>query len=36
MDTFGESGQTGELLRKYGLTSSNIEDAASLLMRTVR
>jgi transketolase len=36
MDTFGESGQTGELLKKYGLTSSNIEDAASLLMRTGR
>ncbi len=36
MDTFGESGQTGELLRKYGLTSSNIEDAAALLMRTGR
>jgi transketolase len=32
MDTFGESGQTGELLKKYGLTSSNIEDAAALLM----
>jgi transketolase len=36
MDTFGESGQTGELLKKYGLTSSSIEDAASLLMRTGR
>ncbi|MGD0478063.1 MAG: transketolase family protein [Nitrososphaerales archaeon] len=36
MDTFGESGQTGELLRKYGLTSSNIEDAAALLMRAGR
>jgi transketolase len=36
MDTFGESGQTGELLRKYGLTSSNIEDAVALLMRTGR
>lgn len=36
MDTFGESGQTGELMKKYGLTSSNIEDAASLLMRTGR
>lgn len=28
MDTFGESGQTGELLKKYGLTSENIERAA--------
>jgi len=36
MDTFGESGQTGELLKKYGLTSSNIEDAAALLMQTGR
>jgi transketolase len=36
MDTFGESGQTVELLRKYGLTSSNIEDAAAILMRTGR
>jgi len=36
MDTFGESGQTGELLKKYGLTSSNIEDAVTLLMRTGR
>ncbi|MGD1055219.1 MAG: transketolase family protein [Nitrososphaerales archaeon] len=36
MDTFGESGQTGELLRKYGLTSSSIEDAVALLMRTGR
>jgi transketolase len=36
MDTFGESGQTGELLKKYGLTSSNIEDAVALLMQTGR
>jgi transketolase len=36
MDTFGESGDAGELMKKYGLTSSNIEDAAELLMRTVR
>jgi transketolase len=28
MDTFGESGQTGELLKKYGLTSEDIEQAA--------
>jgi len=27
MDTFGESGQTGELLKKYGLTSESIEEA---------
>ncbi len=36
MDTFGESGEAGELMRKYGLTSSNIEAAADLLMQTVR
>ena len=28
MDTFGESGEAGELLRKYGLTAANIEQAA--------
>lgn len=28
MDTFGESGDAGELLRKYGLTSKEIEEAA--------
>ena len=28
MDTFGESGDAPELLKKYGLTSSDIEDAA--------
>ena len=28
MDTFGESGEAGELLKKYGLTSSKIEEAA--------
>jgi transketolase len=33
MDTFGESGEAGELLKKYGLTSANIEQAASNLLR---
>ncbi len=28
MDTFGESGDAGELLKKYGLTSADIEQAA--------
>jgi len=28
MDTFGESGDPGELLKKYGLTAANIEQAA--------
>ncbi len=28
MDTFGESGEAGELMKKYGLTSSDIEGAA--------
>ena len=28
MDTFGESGEAGELLRKYGLTAADIEQAA--------
>ena len=32
MDTFGESGDAGELLKKYGLTSANIEQAASGLL----
>jgi transketolase len=34
MDTFGESGESGELLKKYGLTSANIEQAASGLLRS--
>ena len=34
MDTFGESGDAGELLKKYGLTAANIEQAASELMRS--
>lgn len=33
MDTFGESGEAGELLKKYGLTSVDIEQAASSLVR---
>jgi len=32
MDTFGESGEAGELLKKYGLTSASIEEAAAGLM----
>ena len=31
MDTFGESGDASELLRKYGLTSADIEQAATSL-----
>lgn len=34
MDTFGESGEAGELLKKYGLTSGNIEEAALNLAQT--
>ena len=34
MDTFGESGEAGELMRKYGLTSANIEEAASKLFQS--
>jgi transketolase len=34
MDTFGESGDAGELLKKYGLTSVNIEQAASSLLHS--
>ena len=33
MDTFGESGDAGELLKKYGLTSVDIERAASSLVQ---
>jgi transketolase len=33
MDTFGESGEAGELLKKYGLTSAKIEEAAMSLVR---
>jgi len=34
MDTFGESGDPGELLKKYGLTSASIEQAASDLVHS--
>jgi transketolase len=34
MDTFGESGDAGELMKKYGLTAANIEQAASGLMQS--
>ncbi|MDE1858433.1 MAG: transketolase family protein [Thaumarchaeota archaeon] len=34
MDTFGESGEAGELLKKYGLTAASIEQAASGLMQS--
>ncbi|HXW94744.1 MAG TPA: transketolase family protein [Nitrososphaerales archaeon] len=34
MDTFGESGDPGELLKKYGLTADSIEQAASGLLRS--
>jgi transketolase len=33
MDTFGESGQTSELLKKYGLLAENIEAAVSLVRK---
>ena len=32
MDTFGESGDAGELLKKYGLTAGDIEQAASAIV----
>lgn len=34
MDTFGESGDAAALMKKYGLTSSEIEQAASALFHT--
>jgi len=34
MDTFGESGDPGELLKKYGLTAASIEQAASGLVHS--
>jgi transketolase len=34
MDTFGESGDAGELLKKYGLTAANIEQAAASLLQS--
>jgi transketolase len=36
MDTFGESGETSELLRKYGLTPENISAAAESIMKARR
>ncbi len=33
MDTFGESGESSELLKKYGLTAEAIEGAAASVMR---
>jgi transketolase len=32
MDTFGESGDAGELLKKYGLTAAKIEESALAMM----
>jgi len=32
MDTFGESGDAGALMKKYGLTSGDIEQAATKLI----
>jgi len=34
MDTFGESGDPAELLKKYGLTAASIEQAASSLVHS--
>ncbi len=36
MDTFGESGEAGELLRKYGLTAAHIEEEAVKLTSPTR
>jgi len=33
MDTFGESGDAAELMKKYGLTAANIEEAAETLLQ---
>jgi len=33
MDTFGESGDPGALLKKYGLTSAEVEQAAAALLQ---
>jgi transketolase len=33
MDTFGESGEAKELMKKYGLTAANIESAATALVK---
>jgi transketolase len=34
LDTFGESGEAGELMKKYRLTASDIEEAASNLLQS--
>ncbi len=34
MDTFGESGEAPELLKKYGLTAANVESAATGLVQS--
>jgi transketolase len=34
MDTFGESGDAKELMKKYGLTAANIEAAATALVKS--
>jgi transketolase len=36
MDTFGESGETSELLKKYGLTAADIESAAISVAKSTR
>lgn len=36
MDTFGESGEAPELMKKYGLTSADIEAAATAVMKLRR
>jgi transketolase len=36
MDTFGESGETSELLKKYGLTAADIEAAAISVAKSTR
>ena len=33
MDTFGESGEGEELMRKYGLTAEKVVEAAEEVMR---
>jgi len=33
MDTFGESGESSQLLKKYGLTADNVEAAATSVMQ---
>ena len=36
MDTFGESGDSAQLLKKYGLTADNIDEAAVSVRKTER